>query len=241
METITYRAFAKGRFDQRLEFYDYCDLFELQVLNVPVRQKNGRYYRENIRERPLTFSGDDQHAVLLRSENSYTLMGTDHIVVPVMLTARRFFHVSQFDVEEWESESKESDDSAFVGPIPGVAVVREILENAAVDKWMHPVLSDRREPEDLDDYSAHNYTENFTLPEQACGFIDCPVCYDEVRELDRPMIVIVGLPLNHPERMQAVKTARLQNLKRMQKILKVLQVLNMTYETLDLTDPDTAN
>jgi hypothetical protein len=146
--------------------------------------------------------------------------------------------VSNFDVEEWQTEAEQEEDTVFVGRIPGIAIVRELLENSAEINNLHICTSSRDAELNAiaarsgtgtiiqDEFSKYNYTESFTAT-SACLRYECAVCYTSVQVFKRPRILLLGAPANHPK---AVKLDKLHELKTYAKILSALEMLNaVTY------------
>ncbi len=99
--TITYKGYTGGRYNSRLERFEYVDLYQLEARHVPINKQSVRYYQERIREQPLVTSGQDNHIIRLSSrEPQYANQGIDYLVVPEKLTARRFFGVPSIDIDQ---------------------------------------------------------------------------------------------------------------------------------------------
>jgi hypothetical protein len=250
-----YRAYSTGKYNQRMERYDYCDIFELSVLRVPLDIEKVNYYREHPKETPLTPAWEDGRIIGLSREGHYVdQQGADHIVVPLQMRVRRFYNATNEDLELWEMETKEEETTeeeviAFMGSIPGIAPVREILINSGEAGLCHEATSDRDEEIrkminsdgllDLDtrtDPFFHNYEEHFT-PHQPCSRWDCPLCYGSLQIFDKPKLFLLGYPENAPEVIKLrIKKANLKKLEHLWKLAKLSQISLMSLEVMDSMD-----
>jgi hypothetical protein len=96
-KVVIFKAISKGKFNLRTERYDVYDMYELKALHIPIDARKVHYYKEYTKERPITTSGANKHVVILSSTPRYEEQGSDYIVVPKKLTARRFSKVSNED------------------------------------------------------------------------------------------------------------------------------------------------
>lgn len=150
------------------------------------------------------------------------------------LTARRFYNVSTEDLEEWEQASgdEESDEfvDVFVGHIDGIAVCREILE-ASVEE-LHPIVATTEDPSinpNADEYAKYNYGLEFEP--MTYEHIDCSHCYGELQELNSPLWLVVGLPVDAKDAVEL--RTRKGKLKRLRKIRAYLNASIQAMESYD--------
>jgi hypothetical protein len=257
LSLVKYRAYKKGNyFDRISERYNHIDIFELQALRIPLSMDKVNYYtaKENINEPIITKSGEDGHIIRFAREASYYYQANqggeaaaDHIVVPVELRAKRFKFASNEDLQLWEEESKE-EGIVFVGLIPNIAPVREILEQSGEDsRLIHPATSDRDAKtrqminsagqvitEDPAFY--YNYTESFSPTTGPCLKYDCPICYGAL-ETFKPKIFILGLSEDAPLVVTArAKDLKTRKLKYLLKLAKLAQISTMSLQIADSMD-----
>jgi hypothetical protein len=239
---VRYRAFhTSPTYNSRLGIFDYCDLYELEALRVPISMDKVEFYRDNPNEPIITPAGEDGHIIQLDRERSYYAAASSskdkkYIVVPKLLRARRFKKVSSLDLETWESESNTEEGIIFVGALPAIAIVREIFE--ATGEIAHTTTSDRSQalsrlasesPDGSlrieDEYQAYNYEDVFKAI-HSCGYYDCPICYGDLKIYRRSKLYLLGEPIDSPALIKEAKRRKLTKLLKFAKYAQLMTLLN---------------
>lgn len=252
---VRYRSYRTGTYyDKISERYNHVDIFELQALRVPLDFEKIQFYRENEKAPLITPAGEDGHIVGLSRETYFADQqgGADHVVLPIQFTAKRFKFASREDLELWKAESEEEHIN-FVGPIPAIVPIREILEATGEAGLLHQAASDRDDaikeaaaagPGSHSVYTddPYNYQENY-FPSGPCGHFECGVCYGGLIRFDKPTWFIRGLPADHEKvltlRLEKRKEAKLRYLYKLSRLMQISTMLSQVSDSMDIMDkPD---
>lgn len=234
-----YRSYKTGTYyDKISERYNFVDIFELTTYHIPIDFEKLRYYRENEKQPILTASSAaDRHIISLLRESYFADQG-NYVVLPMQLKVKRFQFASSEDLSLWEEESKE-EGITFVGSIPGIVPLREILEKTGEDGLLHQASSDRGDEQIREaavTATTTDYEEHF-FPSGPCGHYECGVCYGGLIRFDKPRIFVLGYSENAPEVITIrLRDAKTKKLKYMYKLAKLMQISTMLSEITNSMD-----
>jgi len=216
-----------------------------------LRQANHDWKKMNPNKKPLVVlppdNNDDEdyygkrrgRVVPLENAQYWSETGFSYVVIIKSLKAKRFYNVTEEDIREFQTETEESEDIVFVGPVNGIAVCREILENSAEEPVMHPVI-EMPEPfskgkSEWERYSSRGGV-SFLLVD--CGHPDCSGCYGQLKS--KPNWYITGFPADDAPEVIELRTrqAKIKKLKRRRKIAQMSFYNIMLLTMMDNNDYD---
>jgi hypothetical protein len=249
---VVYRAYHKGPYDPRQDEYRSLDIYEIQAHRWYLDRKVLYWQRKEWNQRIGRVAGPDRIVVgAFPPRTHWANVGTDYVVIPDRLVARRRYNVQSVYVDEFiaENEHSEGEGVIFAGEIEGIAIIREVMEITTELPYLHPIVGDRGIKPGLKstDESYYNYEENFQAIE--CGYQECSYCYASLHVLavddEPPMKFTVGESIYKTEVADENKQRkqRFAKLKRMRRILKASMIslmslpsLQSLLETLDTID-----
>jgi hypothetical protein len=249
-EPITYRAIRTGKWLHDKEMYLFCDIYELSCVRRLLHRENFDWFLRNPgKSLPMLIrndytDGNDKGRLTLRKPplQYYSQTGFDYTIVAKSLKGKRFFYVSEADVDEFQKGAEELQEVVYVGHIPGVAVISEIAWNTTENVICHPVIADTTEdPEprldagEIDGTNTSTFETNYIPVE--CDHYDCPICYGALMSRAKPEWFIIGLPINAPEVIELrTRKAKIEKLQRWKKFMTAMRVMDMTWMMLDSID-----
>ena len=246
-QRVVYRAYRlSAEYDDVRQVYPSISLFELIVHQIPLNVRVKKWYRTHPDQPVLMTLGEDRTVVRPAEIRYYSDSPSavyNYNILVDRLTARRFFNVPEYELQEWKDSCRAEADAVLVEePLTGYGggVILQILSATNEIDLLHPVLPMSRPELSRDEYDRHNYSVSFeSVPAKSCAFLDCALHYKDIEVLEQPVIVKLGSSLYDHEVVAATQRyrARLRKKLRHLRLMKTaLLAIDMTTSTLDVLD-----
>jgi hypothetical protein len=200
-------------------------MFELHVTKYPVRDVNFTWHLQNSLEKHVMLKGEERRVTTITEPKYFTELAASigsapYMLLPTQLIKRRFLGpVLQYDVDQYKAENSADENVIFIeDPLPGIAIVREILTVTREFELLHEAVA-VSEPDDLNSY-------NVSFEPIPCrSKLDCPIHFSDVRILPESVILRIGASIYDPEVIEANKkyAARRKRVKSVAEQLEELQ------------------
>jgi hypothetical protein len=220
-----YKAFAGKGWNARTQTYTEVKVYTLEAQHVGMNSEIINYYEAHPND-PIIFTrGEDKRVATIHRESRFPAH-TDHIVIPISLSMKRYApNIPATELEILEQETRDAGD-IWAGSINNTGVlsggeIRAILSNVNEIQNLHPTIEDTQRTYAsavaagvaiTKNNDSDMFTEYYKFPEKVCNYWDCPVHNSgELKVFKHSKSLLLRESINHP---WVVKKAKLDDLLR---------------------------